>query len=299
MSKIYRASVMNWIKLILILFFFLLLISDGLAQETQYVNSIADSVKIAYNEIGEGNKTLVLVHGWACDKTYWNKQIPVLKDQYRIITIDLAGHGESGTSRSKYTVDNYAKDILTVIIHLKLDSIILIGHAMGAGVVLKVGANFLDKTKAVISVDGLRNIPEIKDEKELVNLEKKLRTFWDTKDFESKVYNWVKSWPSPESCSLQIDSMAKDISLNDPYTSIESMVNYWLWYNSEFPDVVTSVEELPIISISSEAKPDEYLYQKKGINFTDITMNNASHFLQICNSKEFNKILLKQLENIK
>ena len=285
-------------KQILILIYFFLVISNVFAQKTEYVNSF-DNVKIAYNVIGQGDQTLVFVHGWSCDKSYWNKQIPILKDQYKIITIDLAGHGESGTNRSEYTMGNYAHDILTVIKHLDLDNVIFVGHSMGAGIVLEVGSSCLNKTKAIISIDGFGNIPKIKNENELETFEKKLRSFWKLEDFETKTYSWIKSWPSPKSDSLMIDSIAKDMSLNDPYASVESIVNYFLWNDSEYPNLIKTIGGLPIISISSVMKPDENLYQEIGVNFLDIRINNVSHFLQICNSKEFNIILLEQLKKLR
>ena len=71
---------------------------------TVYINSV-DGTKIAYQVHGEGSLPLVFVHGWCCDKSYWNKQIEYFKMDYMIVTIDLAGHGESDSGR--YNNNNF------------------------------------------------------------------------------------------------------------------------------------------------------------------------------------------------
>ena len=57
----------------------------------------ADSVRIHYTDQGSGKPTLVFVHGWSCDASYWDAQVPVFAKTHRVIAIDLAGHGSSAT----------------------------------------------------------------------------------------------------------------------------------------------------------------------------------------------------------
>ena len=59
----------------------------------------ADGVAIRFEVEGQGEPTLVLVHGWAFDRHVWDGQVPALSARHRVVTLDLAGHGESGGSR--------------------------------------------------------------------------------------------------------------------------------------------------------------------------------------------------------
>lgn len=59
----------------------------------------SDGVEIAFEAKGSGDIALVFIHGWSCDKSYWRNQINELSKSYKIVTIDLAGHGESGLNR--------------------------------------------------------------------------------------------------------------------------------------------------------------------------------------------------------
>ena len=52
-----------------------------------------DGANIHWSSTGSGSKTLIFVHGWTCDDSSWRSQVPVVSKEYRVITLDLPGHG--------------------------------------------------------------------------------------------------------------------------------------------------------------------------------------------------------------
>ncbi len=48
---------------------------------------------------------MILVHGWTCDDTTWTEQVPVLAKQYRVVTLDLPGHGKSESPKDGKVLD--------------------------------------------------------------------------------------------------------------------------------------------------------------------------------------------------
>src|SRR5690349_15965591 len=50
-----------------------------------------DGVHVQYRVYGSGEPTLVLIHGWSCDSNYWREQVPLFKQRYTVVTVDLAG----------------------------------------------------------------------------------------------------------------------------------------------------------------------------------------------------------------
>ena len=68
----------------------------------------ADGVPIAFTETGEGSPSLVFIHGWMCDQTYWSEQIAAFSEGHTVVTIDLAGHGDSGMDRVGWPLMAYA-----------------------------------------------------------------------------------------------------------------------------------------------------------------------------------------------
>ena len=63
----------------------------------------SDGQKIHYKESGNGNTTLIFIHGWLGNTGWWESQKEYLKNQYHIVLMDLAGHGKSDSSRKEWT----------------------------------------------------------------------------------------------------------------------------------------------------------------------------------------------------
>jgi sigma-B regulation protein RsbQ len=117
------------------------------------VNS-ADSVPIAYEVRGQGPTTLVFVHGWSCDRNYWRYQMDAFQGEYRVIALDLAGHGGSGKGRTAWSIPNFANDVAAVIRAVDARNVVLIGHSLGGPVVVEAGLLVPDRVIGVIGVDA-------------------------------------------------------------------------------------------------------------------------------------------------
>ncbi|HUI76905.1 MAG TPA: alpha/beta hydrolase [Bryobacteraceae bacterium] len=119
-----------------------------------------DGLKIHSTTTGKGPNTVILVHGWTCDETTWNSQVPELAKQYRVITLDLPGHGQSASPKDgKFTMDLFARAAEAVRKESKADRVVLVGHSMGTPVVVQYARLYPQHTAALVFVDGLVNIP--------------------------------------------------------------------------------------------------------------------------------------------
>ena len=96
-----------------------------------------DGVPIYFQSRGQGDYTLVFVHGWCTDMSYWDAQIPSFRVYYRVVTLDLAGHGRSGRDRAVWSMEAFGQDVAAVVRKLDLNNVILIGHSLGGPVVLE------------------------------------------------------------------------------------------------------------------------------------------------------------------
>ena len=61
----------------------------------------ADGVSLVYDVRGTGDTALVFVHCWACERSFWRGQVDHFADRFRVVAIDLPGHGASGTERER------------------------------------------------------------------------------------------------------------------------------------------------------------------------------------------------------
>jgi sigma-B regulation protein RsbQ len=115
-----------------------------------------DSLKIHSSITGNGSKTVILVHGYTCDESTWTEQIPALAKEYRVVTLDLPGHGKSDSPKDgKFSMDLFARAIEAVREEAKVDRVVLVGHSMGTPVVLRYAHLYPAHTSALVFVDGL------------------------------------------------------------------------------------------------------------------------------------------------
>jgi pimeloyl-ACP methyl ester carboxylesterase len=113
-----------------------------------------DGLSIHSESVGTG-PTLVFVHGWTCDSSAWGGQVPAFAENYRVITIDLPGHGKSESpADGKFSMDLFARAVEAVRAQADADRIVLIGHSMGAPVIRQYARAYPDRVAGLIAVDG-------------------------------------------------------------------------------------------------------------------------------------------------
>jgi pimeloyl-ACP methyl ester carboxylesterase len=97
----------------------------------------ADGTPIFAGHAGEG-PTVFLVHGITCNGSIWRYQVPYLSKQYRVVTLDLRGHGRSGIPENgDHSTERLAEDLEAVVEAYDPGEFVLAGHSMGGFTVFK------------------------------------------------------------------------------------------------------------------------------------------------------------------
>src|SRR5215813_9323594 len=118
-----------------------------------------DGIPLHSSSHGAGPKTVILVHGWTCDNTTWEAQVPALSKQYRVLTLDLPGHGKSGSPKDgMFSMELFARAVEAVRSEAKAEKVVLVGHSMGTPVVVQYARMFPQHTAGLVFVDGLVRI---------------------------------------------------------------------------------------------------------------------------------------------
>lgn len=108
----------------------------------------SDGVRLQYLEAGSG-QPLVLIPGWSQTAEQFRYQLDGLSERYRVIALDMRGHGQSDKPDHGYRIARLAKDVFDVLEALELSEVALLGHSMGCSVIWSYwdlfGAHRLDK----------------------------------------------------------------------------------------------------------------------------------------------------------
>jgi len=94
----------------------------------------SDGVRLHYIEAGSG-KPLVLIPGWSQSAAQFKYQIAGLSDKYRVIAIDMRGHGDSDKPEYGYRIHRLSADVHEFLVAKNLKDVALGGHSMGCSVI--------------------------------------------------------------------------------------------------------------------------------------------------------------------
>ena len=102
--------------------------------------------KVAYSDDGEG-KVIVLLHGFLESKEIWEPFTQKLSKKYRVISIDLPGHGKSDVFYKTNSMEMMAKAVKHVLEVLEIRKCVMLGHSMGGYVTLAFAEQFPKQLK--------------------------------------------------------------------------------------------------------------------------------------------------------
>jgi len=251
----------------------------------------ADQTEISYTLYGNGETALVFVHCWCCDQGYWREQVDTFSQDYTVVTIDLAGHGKSGTARDDYTLLAFGLDVANVVKHIELDRVILIGHSMGGGVILSAAFQLKEQTLAVIGVDTYQGFQYELSDSMIAQFVQPFR-----QDFYHTTIGFVHGMFPPGADSVLVKEIAEDMAEGPAETGISAMINNI----STDPIELLEGLDIPIYSINSRMFPiDVQANRQHYPDFEVRFIEGVGHFVQLEDPQSFNSILDGILQEIK
>jgi pimeloyl-ACP methyl ester carboxylesterase len=251
-----------------------------------------DGVGIYYKIKGVGNYSLVFVHGWCNDMSYWENQIPAFSSGYKVITLDLAGHGISGKEREFWTMEAFGKDVASVIKREGLENIILIGHGMGGAVILEAAGLVPERIIGLVGIDTFKDHYMRKYSDEQVEFFLKP---W-REDFERRMREYaVETFFHNKVDQELMKKVIIDMRESQPEKSL-NMLEHLLRYDGSqaFKEI-----KVPIQCINSKLRDTAYeIATQNAASFDWIYQTGAGHFLMLENPDFFNRLLATTLEDI-
>jgi pimeloyl-ACP methyl ester carboxylesterase len=111
---------------------------------------------IGFDVAGGGAPTIVFVHGALCSRADWTQQHRDLARDFRVVSVDLRGHGASTGEPQSCSMEQFGRDVHALVAHLGAAPAVLVGHSMGVRVVLEVATRFPGDAAGLVLVDGSR-----------------------------------------------------------------------------------------------------------------------------------------------
>jgi pimeloyl-ACP methyl ester carboxylesterase len=242
-----------------------------------------DGVPIGFEVDGDRAPALVFVHGWSCDRTYWRGQLPHFARRFRVVAVDLAGHGESGTARRAWTMRAFGDDVVAVVEQLGLDEVVLVGHSMGGDVIVEAARRLDDRVKGVIPVDTYPSLGAYRSEADARTLEEPLR-----RDFVGGTRELVRGMFPRTADPALVEWVASDMASAPPQIALAAIADS---IRNE-PVFVAGIRELsaPVVAVNPGYRPTDLgSFHQQGADV--VVMGDGGHFLMLEDPAGFNRIL--------
>jgi pimeloyl-ACP methyl ester carboxylesterase len=240
-----------------------------------------DGVAIHYQVHGPGTPALVFVHGWSCNQSHWKEQVSYFSQRYTVVTIDLAGHGNSGRNRDDWTMAAFGEDITAVVAELGLDQVILLGHSMGGPVIVEAAHRMPDRIIGLVSVDGFGFDLERTPEEVENELQPLIEDFAGTMQAVGK-----DEWFVATSDASLVTQIVTDAAAAPPEVAIPAVRNFLLWKASEgLPRVQAPMKQIN----SDRGEIDMEAAERYGVDV--LLMSGVGHFVMMEDPDTFNRLL--------
>lgn len=242
---------------------------------------------LSYLDSEKGDITLLFIHGAFITKEYWHEQLSYFKKNYRVLAIDLAGHGNSSHYRTECEIQNFGNDINEFIKVLSLKNIIIIGHSAGSDIMLETVTQNSSEIIGLVEVDHMKNVG-VELPKEIVNQM--------IVGLNANFIQTCQQFAKQALLTENTDSELVNRLLND-YGKMNSKIGISLLQNGfNYPkreaELLKGLKvKLNLIHVDYLPTNEENLKNYLGDNYELHKMKGTCHYPMVENPKEFNILL--------
>jgi len=230
----------------------------------------SDGARIAYDDAGASDVAVVMVHCWTCNRHEWDNARDALDTKRRIVTLDLAGHGDSGKDRAAWTMTAFGDDVRAVADALSLQKVILVGHSMGGPVIVEAARGMKGRAVALVAVDTLSNLESHPDPAKLQPMLDALST-----DFLATSEKLMRERFGKNADPAVIDAVLKDRLAVDPKSAAAMATSMFAY------DAGPKIAELglPLREINADNHPTNVEGNKKiDPDFDAVILSDVGHW---------------------
>lgn len=116
---------------------------------------LSNNETLAYREGGKGEDTVLFIHGNMSSSIHWETVMEKLENDYRLISVDLRGFGDSTYNNGFNSLFELASDVFDFATLLNLENIVVVGWSTGGGIAMELAIMNPDLVKKVITIGSV------------------------------------------------------------------------------------------------------------------------------------------------
>lgn len=223
----------------------------------------------------------MFVHGWCCDRSYWDGQIGHFAPRHTVVRLDLAGHGASGNERARWTMPAFGEDVAAVVEQLELEQVVLIGHSMGGSVIVEAARRMPASVIGLVGADTWRDVEHVQPPGRIAELVAPFRA-----DFRAATRSYVRSMFVPTSDPALVERVAAAMSSAPPHVGVGAFEAVWEHDRQLQAGLLEA--QVPKFAINARRTNLEAA-ERHGIRV--LPMTGVGHFVMLEDAQTFNRLL--------
>jgi len=247
-----------------------------------------DGTPIVYSAAGNGDLALLFVHGGMADRSFFAAQLDALAGRYRVIAVDLAGHGESGTGRKKWGIPEFGADVKSVVEAEKLKRVVLFGNSLGGPTVVEAALLLQGPVVGVVGIDTFQDLGQAgrtPEYRRLAAEEMRRRAEAFRSDYPAAMKTMVQMLFHPDA-DPKLTAEAERRMLRTPDAVAYAMLSSVVEYDFEAPVRRLAV---PLRAINGDLYPTDVAAARRvKPDFDAIVMAHVGHYPMLEQPDEFN-----------
>jgi pimeloyl-ACP methyl ester carboxylesterase len=245
----------------------------------------ADGSLITYDSQGEGETAIVFIHCWTCNHQFWQPQIDHFSKEYKVIGLDLAGHGQSESKRQQYTMQAFGSDVASVVNQVNPEQVILVGHSMGGPVAVEAAKLLGDKVIGIVGVDTFYTGFDYPQSEE--KIEEFVAPF--KQDFAAASEQLSRSMFTPSTPPEVVNQIVTQMQKDHPEMGVSALYEIFRWNAKNVPSDLNQYAN-KLKNINGAPTGNE-----TALHESVTLIPNVGHFVAQVKPDEFNQTLEKMI----
>ena len=260
--------------------------------------SFFDKDGTAYKAFGDAPAILIFIHGVGMCKEIWQPQVEHFSKNYRVITYDFLGHGQSLLKKDKLTLEDYISQLYNLVNEIGVSNFSIIGHSMGALIAVAFALRYPEKVDTLIPINIVFKRTK-KAQDDVIMRAKDVLKSQQIPNINQTLERWFKNKTSPYDL-LKINNVQGWLKNTSPKAYSEA---YYLFATSDrvFVNNLSNLQP-PVLYLTGSEDPNSTSLMSEQMaqetpNGSSESIEGEAHMMAYISAKKVNPIIEYFLNN--